>query len=245
MLVEDTITLPVQVNGRKRAEVTVARDAEAKEIEAAALALDEVKRALEGKPPRKVIVVPQRIVNVVGLTAVLWTAAGGRLARRADGRLLPADVCRAHGDRRAGAARQLSAVDVSDITHGRRRRRPARVELRNGLIFSFTGGGGPAPPTHKLVVRMSTTRTSAIVDLTTARPDIENYGIDVTYELREIATNKPVMRATTFARVSYDIPGQEQRFARIRGLRDAESRATKQIAENISQRLSAFFVAGT
>ena len=92
---------------------------------------------------------------------------------------------------------------------------------------------------------MSTTRTSAIVDLTTARPDIENYGIDVSYELREIATNKRVMYANTFARVSYDIPGQEQRFARIRGLRDAESRATKQIAENISQRLSSFFVAGT
>jgi LPS-assembly lipoprotein len=119
------------------------------------------------------------------------------------------------------------------------------VELRNGLLFSFTGGSGTAPPTHKLVVRMSTTRTSAIVDLTTARPDIENYGIDVSYELREIATDKRVLGATTFARVSYDIPGQEQRFARIRGLRDAESRATKQIAENISQRLASFFVAGT
>jgi LPS-assembly lipoprotein len=94
-------------------------------------------------------------------------------------------------------------------------------------------------------VRMSTTRTSAIVDLTTARPDLENYGIDATYELREIATNKTVMRAITFARVSYDIPGQEQRFARIRGLRDAESRAAKQIADNISQRVSSFFVAGT
>jgi LPS-assembly lipoprotein len=54
-----------------------------------------------------------------------------------------------------------------------------------------------------------------------------------------------VMYATTFARVSYDSPGQEQRFARVRGLRDAESRAAKQIAENISQRLSSFFVAGT
>ena len=92
---------------------------------------------------------------------------------------------------------------------------------------------------------MSTTRTSAIVDPTTARPDIDNFGIDVTYELREIATNKRVLYANTFARVSYDIPGQEQRFARVRGLRDAESRATRQIAENISQRLSSFFVAGT
>ena len=66
LLVEDTITLPVQVNGRKRADVTVARDAAVQQIEAAALALDAVKRALDGKPPKKVIVVPQRIVNVVG-----------------------------------------------------------------------------------------------------------------------------------------------------------------------------------
>jgi len=45
--------------------------------------------------------------------------------------------------------------------------------------------------------------------------------------------------------VSYDIPGQQQRFARSRGLRDAEDRAAKVIADNISQRLASFFVAGT
>jgi leucyl-tRNA synthetase len=65
LLVEDTVTLPVQINGKKRAEVTVARNATSAEIEAAVLALDAVKRALDGKPPKKVIVVPQRIVNVV------------------------------------------------------------------------------------------------------------------------------------------------------------------------------------
>ena len=65
LLVENTITLPVQVNGKKRADVTVARDARKDVIEAAVLALDEVKRALDGKSPKKVIVVPQRIVNVV------------------------------------------------------------------------------------------------------------------------------------------------------------------------------------
>jgi leucyl-tRNA synthetase len=66
LLVEDTITLPVQVNGRKRGEVVVARDAQNPEIEAAVLALDTVKQALDGKPVRKIIIVPQRIVNVVG-----------------------------------------------------------------------------------------------------------------------------------------------------------------------------------
>jgi leucyl-tRNA synthetase len=65
LLEEDTVTLPVQINGKKRADVTVARDAENPEIEAAVLALDAVKRALDGKPPKKVIVVPHRIVNVV------------------------------------------------------------------------------------------------------------------------------------------------------------------------------------
>ncbi|MGE3148490.1 MAG: leucine--tRNA ligase [Pseudorhodoplanes sp.] len=66
LLVESTITLPVQVNGRKRADVTVPREAANAQIEAAVLALDAVKKALEGRPPKKVIVVPQRIVNVVG-----------------------------------------------------------------------------------------------------------------------------------------------------------------------------------
>ena len=65
LLVENTMTLPVQINGKKRADVTIARDANNSEIEAAVLALDAVTRALEGKRPRKVIVVPQRIVNVV------------------------------------------------------------------------------------------------------------------------------------------------------------------------------------
>ena len=65
LLVEDTITLPVQINGRKRADVTVARDAGNTDIERAVLELEAVRRALEGKAPKKVIVVPQRIVNVV------------------------------------------------------------------------------------------------------------------------------------------------------------------------------------
>jgi leucyl-tRNA synthetase len=66
ILVEDTITLPVQVNGKKRADLTIARDAAQKDVEAAVIALDAVAKALEGRPVKKIIVVPQRIVNVVG-----------------------------------------------------------------------------------------------------------------------------------------------------------------------------------
>ncbi|MFZ0459378.1 MAG: leucine--tRNA ligase [Rhodoplanes sp.] len=65
LLIDDAITLPVQINGRRRADVTVPRQAGKEEVEAAVLALDAVKKALDGKPPKKVIVVPQRIINVV------------------------------------------------------------------------------------------------------------------------------------------------------------------------------------
>ncbi|HJZ22807.1 MAG TPA: leucine--tRNA ligase, partial [Bradyrhizobium sp.] len=66
LLVEDTVNLVVQVNGKKRGEVTVASGAQNPEIETAVLALDAVKQALGGNAVRKVIVVPMRIVNVVG-----------------------------------------------------------------------------------------------------------------------------------------------------------------------------------
>ena len=65
LLIEHTMTLPVQINGRKRADITVPREAGKADIEAAVLALDAVKKALDGKVPKKVIIVPQRIVNVV------------------------------------------------------------------------------------------------------------------------------------------------------------------------------------
>jgi len=65
LLVERSITLPVQINGKKRADITVPRDADKADVEAAVLTLDAVIKALDGKPAKKVIVVPQRIVNVV------------------------------------------------------------------------------------------------------------------------------------------------------------------------------------
>jgi leucyl-tRNA synthetase len=66
LLVDDRITIAVQVNGKRRDELTVARTASKADIEAAALQLDSVVRALEGRAVTRVIVVPQRIVNVVG-----------------------------------------------------------------------------------------------------------------------------------------------------------------------------------
>ncbi len=65
LLVEDTVTMPIQINGKRRAEIEVPKDLPKEEVEKRALAEDAVKRALDGGQPRKLIVVPGRIVNVV------------------------------------------------------------------------------------------------------------------------------------------------------------------------------------
>ena len=145
-----------------------------------------------------------------------------------------------------GVAGQLRAVDVAaiDAPAGSRLARVS-VNVRNELIYDLTGGGGGFSPTHRLDVKLVATQLQVIVDINTARPDVNNYGIDSTYTLTELATGRVVVKGQTFARVSYNIPGQEQRFAGERGLRDAENRAAKEIAENIRSRLASFFVAGT
>jgi LPS-assembly lipoprotein len=119
------------------------------------------------------------------------------------------------------------------------------VEIRNALAFKLYGQATGMPPTHKLVLRFTTTRSSLILDPNTALPSTENYGIDAQYNLVDLATNKSVMTGSTFSRVSYDIPGQLQRFARARAFRDAEDRAAQEIATNIQTRLASYFTAGT
>jgi leucyl-tRNA synthetase len=65
LLQTDTITLPIQINGKKRGDVTVSREASASDVEKAALAEESIIKALAGQAPKKVIIVPGRIVNVV------------------------------------------------------------------------------------------------------------------------------------------------------------------------------------
>ena len=66
LLVDDQVELPVQVNGKVRGRITVAADADNDAIEAAAMADENVIRTLDGKTPKKIIVVPGRMVNIVG-----------------------------------------------------------------------------------------------------------------------------------------------------------------------------------
>ncbi|MFA6264293.1 MAG: LPS assembly lipoprotein LptE [Pseudolabrys sp.] len=146
----------------------------------------------------------------------------------------------------ASANDKMSTVEVLPIAGGAGTR-IARigVEVRNDLIFDLTGGGPTAASVYKLAIFLSATQQQVIVDINSARPEIQNYGLNASYTLTDAATGKPLVSGQTFARVSYNIPGQQQRFAGDRGLRDAENRASKQISENIRSRLASYFVAGT
>lgn len=141
---------------------------------------------------------------------------------------------------------KLAAVEVPpvDTPNGQRIARLG-VEIRNALMFKMYGGATGTPPTHSLKLTLTTGRSSLIVDPTTQQASVENFGIDASYTLKDVATGAVVLSGNTFSRVEYDVPGQQQRFARARAYRDAEDRASKEIAENIQTRLAAFFYAGT
>jgi LPS-assembly lipoprotein len=151
-----------------------------------------------------------------------------------------------HTDGAPGLREKLMGVEVPPVDKPNASREARiQVEIRNALAFKLYGNATGMPPTHRLVLKFATSRSSLMVDPVTALPTSENVGIDAQYNLIEIVSNKSVMTGTTFSRVTYDIPGQLQRFARSRAFRDAEDRAAQEIATNIQTRLASFFVAGT
>jgi LPS-assembly lipoprotein len=140
----------------------------------------------------------------------------------------------------------LAAVDVAqiDAPKGSPLARIA-VVTRNELVFDLTGGSGGAPPTHRLTIRLIPGKNAIIVDPVTQRTEFSDFSLDAYYTMVEVASGKTVVNGNTTTRVTYNVPGQEQRFAQARGLRDAETRAAKVIADQIRTRLASYFVAGT
>lgn len=65
LLVDDEVTMPIQINGKRRAEIAVAKGMAPTEVEGRVMALEAVQKALEGRTPKKIVVVPDRIVNIV------------------------------------------------------------------------------------------------------------------------------------------------------------------------------------
>jgi LPS-assembly lipoprotein len=139
----------------------------------------------------------------------------------------------------------LSAIEVQQIdAAANTSEAPLAVQIRNDLLFNFTGGGYPAPSTHKLKVQINGNRAVVAIDRATALPNIETYTLRTSYSLTEIATGKVVVTGNASTAVSYDTLGQ-QRFARLSGMHDAERRAAKVITDNITTRLASYFVSGS
>jgi LPS-assembly lipoprotein len=119
------------------------------------------------------------------------------------------------------------------------------IALRNALQFDLNGAAGAVAPTHRLVVQITPLDLTVSIDPVTGRPTEEIGGVMATYQLVEIATGRIVLKDSTTARASYDIPGSQQRFAKQRATIDAQQRAVNVAAEAIRNRLASYFVAGT
>jgi LPS-assembly lipoprotein len=151
-----------------------------------------------------------------------------------------------HADGTPGLRDKLLTVEVPPVDKPNASREArVGVAIRNALAFKLYGTATGAPPLYRLVLKFTSSRSSLIVDPNTGLPSTENYGIDAQFNLVEIATDKSVMTGTAFSRLSYDIPGSYQRFARSRAIRDAEDRAAQEIAERIQTRLASYFFSGT
>jgi LPS-assembly lipoprotein len=114
-------------------------------------------------------------------------------------------------------------------------------EIRNDIIFELSGGGGnPAGAPYRLNLEVATNSNSAIIDAQTGLPDNETVSLDVTFKLQNVADEKIVLTDKAIARVTID--RTQQRYARVRALRDAENRAAKLISEQIRTRVASFFL---
>jgi LPS-assembly lipoprotein len=114
-------------------------------------------------------------------------------------------------------------------------------EVRNDLIFELTGGeGNPAGAPYRMKLNVATSTFYPVIDLTSGRASAETVSLDVTYSVQNVANNKTLLTERALARVTID--RTQQRFARVRAVRDAENRAAKVVAEQIRSRLAAFFL---
>lgn len=117
-------------------------------------------------------------------------------------------------------------------------------QLRNDLIFELAGGAGnPVGAPYRLHLSVGTTSFSAILDPASGLSQAETIVFDVTYRLKDVANDKFIMTDKAISRVTVD--STNQRYARIRAIRDAENKAAQIVAEQIRSRLASYFLLKT
>jgi len=113
--------------------------------------------------------------------------------------------------------------------------------VRDEIIFELSGGqGNPAAAPYRLNLQVATNSYNSIIDPQSGLPQTETVSFDVTYKLQDVANDRIVLTDKAIARVSID--RTQQRYARVRAVRDAENRAAKIVAEQIRARVASFFL---
>ncbi|WP_319533378.1 LPS assembly lipoprotein LptE [uncultured Cohaesibacter sp.] len=115
-------------------------------------------------------------------------------------------------------------------------------EIRNQLIFAFTGGGEPASPLYRLEMFVTNANSSFDIESGTGLAKTTRVSLTVTYKLIQLSDNTIATTGSSFFTASF--ARSTQRFANDRALQDAENRAAQQIANDIQLRLSTFFASG-
>jgi LPS-assembly lipoprotein len=130
----------------------------------------------------------------------------------------------------AGLDQRLAAVEYANI--------PGRVgqRIRNELVFHSTGGGNPAPATHRLEVAISESVSTTLVDRT-GESQSQVYNLDARFRLVRIADRKVVLEGNSASRAALErFPSI---YANVRAREDAENRAARTVAEELKTRLAA------
>jgi LPS-assembly lipoprotein len=139
-------------------------------------------------------------------------------------------------------AQELAAIDVKQ-TQDRLGQERIGHYLRQEMIFELEGGGKSAEKRYSLELNLKQRIQTAIVDTVTGRADSAMLISEVNYVLRAYGSDTPIINEKAEATASYD--RNPQRFASIRAARDAEIKLSKQLAEQIRNRLAAYFATRT
>ncbi len=244
LVVENEIVLPVQINGKKRGDLTIARDADQASIQQAVLALDFVKAALNGARRRRLswcrkgssMSLPDRFFSAIKAFRVAFFALGAAvLMAGCTVQPLYSSGAGAGGTIGGSVAPDMRAklasvsIDPANSIYGQ--------QVRNRLIFLLGGGAGePANPGYRLSLGLSRSVISAVsVDIgdntdRTGRPSAGIVKATSNFVLRD-KDGKPLATGTRTAGASFDRPRQE--FANLRAQRDATKRAAEELAEQV------------
>lgn len=132
----------------------------------------------------------------------------------------------------------LAAIEVPTVTTPRGQEQLGHY-LRSELVFDLNGSGQAAAKRYRLNLSAADSVQVTSTDANTGRADAAFVNVTVTYALLGIEDGRTLTSGTARSTVTYF--RDPQRFAAIRAARDAETRAAKQLADDIRQRLAAMF----